>query len=204
MRKLFAVAVLSALSLHVGAQDDDAPVHRYIGIGVRASIFQISDLPMAVTPPNRIIVNVDPIKYARAEFQFGSYSHENELFMSNQQPLNMKQSSVSIGGGVFGMYPVGKAVFLAGLNYTINNYSEDDVLFDNFGVPYVAASTGKVTGIAPTLGGEYYFSKWFSIGAEFSYLILNDEFDPADPNSPQQTSTTFITESSLVFRFHPL
>lgn len=193
-----------ALSPFIGrAQEDDAYVHRYIGIGIRASIFQISELPMDVMPPNRLLVNVDPIKYARVEFQFGSYRHENEMFLSNQQPLTLKQTSTLLGAGVFGMYPCGKAIFLAGMHFSVNNYTESDVLYDSFGVPYIADAKGKVTAIAPVLGGEYYFSKWFSIGAEFSYLIENDEFTPADPADPQLTSTTFITESSLLFRFHP-
>ena len=53
------------------------------------------------------------------------------------------------------------------------------------------------------LGAEYSFNKWFSIGAEFGFVTMKDNFHPANPLDPSTTSNTSISESSLVFRFYP-
>lgn len=203
MKKFFACVALAGASISLPAQDAEEYQHRYIGIGIRASVFQISELPISVIPPNRLLVNFDPIKYARAEVHFATYSHSSEMNTFTAQTLTLKEKSTLFGFGAFGTYPCGKAKFIAGLRFSQNKYAWDDVLFDSFGNAYTAESKGSITIIAPVLGGEYYFSKWFSLGAEFSYVLMNDEYDPADPGAPSTTSSTTITESSLVFRFYP-
>jgi hypothetical protein len=201
MKKVLLFAGMIA-SQFVNAQDNETYVHRYVGLGIRASIFQISELPISVIPPNRLLINIDPIKYARAEFHFGTYSHSYEL-SAPSSTLKMTETSSLFGFGVFGMYPVGSVKFIAGARYSINNYSQTDLAFDTFGNAYTVEDKGKIGIIAPVIGGEYFFSKWFSIGAEFSYLMTTDEFNPADPNAENETTTTNITESSLLFRFYP-
>jgi hypothetical protein len=111
--------------------------------------------------------------------------------------------SQTIGFGVFGTYPVGKAKFIAGMRVSDNKYEEGDIDFDLSGNPYVVTNTGKIGITAGVLGGEYYFSKWFSMGAEFSIVNMTDVYSPADTTSEKTTTKTSITESSLVFRFYP-
>jgi len=207
MKKLLYILCLLQVPSVVAAQENDEYIHRYVGIGIRASVFQVSELPVNIIPPNRILINIDPIKYARAEFHFGRYASTREIYYSSftgtPTLLKLKDVSTVVGFGVFGTYPVGKAKFLAGMRYSINNYEQGDIDFDTMGNPYVITNTGKISILSGVAGGEYYFSKWFSIGAEFSLVSMDDVFDPADPASQNQTTTTSITESSLVFRFYP-
>lgn len=203
MKKIFTLFVIVAAFISANAQESGEYQHRYVGIGIRASVFQISELPISIIPANRLLVNIDPIKYARVEFHFAGYTHSDEMTMLSTPPLILKEKSSLLGFGVFGTYPCGKAKFIAGMRYSRNKYAMDDILFDSFGNPYTAEDHGTITIISPVIGGEYYFSKWFSIGAEFGYMLMNDEYDPADPGAPSTTSSTTITESSLIFRFYP-
>jgi hypothetical protein len=204
MLNLFLVLFIPAV---ISAQDDNEYVHRYIGVGIRASVFQISELPVSIIPANRLLINIDPIKYARAEFHFGRYASTTEIpyssFSGPAQIYKLDEVSTTVGGGIFGTYPAGKAKFIAGMRFSQNNYEEEDIDFDSFGNPYVVSNTGKIGIIAGVLGGEYYFSRWFSAGAEFSLVNMTDVYKPADPASQKLTTKTSITESSLVFRFYP-
>lgn len=201
MKKFVYAASMLLTSLTCFGQESDEYVHRYVGIGIRASIFQLSELNQSNFPANRIIVNVDPIKYARAEFHFGRYSSDYDLVMSTTT-LKPQEASTIIGFGVFGVYPVEKVKFIAGFRYSINNYAFDDVEFDQNSNPYLVEETGKITIASPVLGGEYFFAKWFSLGAEFSYLMAKDVFNPSG-SSPDQKSSYNVTESCLIFRFYP-
>ncbi len=207
MKKALFILITFIVPLAVSAQENDEYVHRYIGIGIRASVFQISELPVTIIPANRLLINIDPIKYARAEFHFGRYANTHELpyssFSGPVQVLKLSDQSTTIGGGIFGTYPAGRAKFVAGLRVSQNNYEEDDIDFDTSGNPYVVTNEGKIGILAGVIGGEYYFSKWFSVGAEFSLVSMNDVYKPADPASADLTTKTSITESSLVFRFYP-
>lgn len=188
--------------LVLSAQETDKYVHRYIGIGIRASVFHISELPLDIIPANRLMVSYDPIRYLRTEVHVAAYSHTDELFLGTSK-FNLKESSTLVGFGVFGVLPCENAKFLAGIRCSRNNYMEDFVRFDENGDPFVAADEGQINIVAPVLGGEYFFSKWFSVGAEFSFMMIKDELNPWDTDVPSTTMSTTITESSLVFRFYP-
>lgn len=201
MKKLFSITAL-LIMISANAQEPDPYVHRYVGIGIRTSVFQISELSMEMIPANRLMVSCDPIKYFRTEAHFAAYSRTDELFLGVNK-FNLKERSTLFGIGVFGVLPYGDAKFLAGLRLSLNNYKEEYIRSDEFGNPVKAEDSGNIRIIAPAIGGEYFFSKWFSVGAEFSFMMLKDEFHPWDADAPDTTSTTNITESSLVFRFYP-
>lgn len=205
MKKVLFFLSVAFIPFAAFSQDENDYVHRYIGVGIRSSVFQISELPVRIIPANRILINIDPIKYARAEFHFGHYFSTREVpytsFSGSVQLLEIADKSTTFGFGVFGVYPVGKAKFIAGLRVSDNRYEEGDLDFDINGNPYVVTDTGKIGIIAGVLGGEYYFSRWFSVGAEFSIVSMTDVYSPQ--GSEKTTTKTAVTESSLVFRFYP-
>lgn len=189
-------------------QEVEEYIHRYIGIGIRSSVFQISELPTKTIPPNRIFVNVDPIKYLRVEGHYGIYSNEHEVYLGSNPPgkdkLTLKENSTLLGGGIFGVYPKGCIKYILGVRYSQNKY-EQDVINASYSTPYpnVVTNHGEIDITSTILGAEFYFNKWFSIGGEFGIVNLNDVFTPWDTNEPSITTKTLITESSLLFRFHP-
>lgn len=188
------------------AQETIEPIHRYIGVGIRVSVFQISELPNRTVPPNRILLNIDPFKYLRVEGHFGMYKNDYQesfnTYSNGSILLTIKENSTLFGGGVFGVYPKDNIKFIGGLRFSQNRYNQDNIDFSN-GIPVVVTDKGKINILTYMLGAEYSFNKWFSIGAEFGFVTMKDNFDPADPSNPSTTSNTSISESSVVFRFYP-
>jgi len=183
--------------------------HRYIGLGIRAFGLQLTELLSTQVPPNRIVLNIDPHKYFRIEGQFGIYKRTSETKYSTGTgtvTLNPVNKSTFFGFGLMGLYPKDNARFIGGLRYSINNYS-DDTPFGSGSppyVPYLVTNKGKMTLISGIIGGEYFFAKFFSIGAEFTVSSIKDVYKPysltsSDPN----TTKTFMTEGNLIFRFFP-
>ncbi|HEY4798232.1 MAG TPA: hypothetical protein VII99_04060 [Bacteroidia bacterium] len=210
MKKLFFTLFVFATSVfccNAYAQKKDSCAHRYVGIGIRSAIFSISELQQSIMPPNRVMLSVDPIKYVRVEGQFGMYSNAKDQYVSSSPApvmLKMKEGASISGCGLFGVYPIDKVKFLAGFRYMTSAYSKDNFQYSTYGsVPAIVTDKGKITTISGVIGAEYNFSKWFSAGAEFSLLNMNDDFTPANPTSPKINSKTTITESCLVFRFYP-
>jgi hypothetical protein len=206
MKKYYVLALSFLLSVACYSQEKTEK-RQYIGIGIRSSVFHISELPVRVIPPNRLLVNVDPVKFARVEFHCGYYKNIREqtfsVFPGTYRILKFAEKSSIYGGGVFGILPKENFRFILGARYSINNYSQDDVNFDSGGNPYVITNSGKINIVSGVLGCEYNFSKLFSVGAEFSFIRMSDKYTPADKTMPALTSTTNISESSLVFRFYP-
>lgn len=207
MKKTLLTHLIILNTFLLNAQYQDTSFHRYIGLGIRSSVFQISELPNSIIPPNRLLLNTDPWTYARIEGQFAMYRNEREFgfptFANPSNTLKLKENSTAFGLGLFGLYPVEKIKFIGGFRYGVNKYVMDNIDTDIYGNPYVVVDKGTITSVSVILGGEYYFSKWFSVGCEFGLVRMNDTLDPADVNSPNTTSTTSITESALIFRFYP-
>src|SRR3990170_385324 len=89
-------------AFYTQAQETTEPIHRYIGVGIRASVFQISELPIRTVPPNRILLNIDPIKYLRVEGHFGMYKNDYQenfnTFSNGNVLLTLKENSTLFGG----------------------------------------------------------------------------------------------------------
>lgn len=190
------------------AQDSSGYKHRYIGLGVRSSVFQVSEISFNLIPSNRIILNADILRYLRIEGQFASYTDKQDKKIpagttGDYTPLTLKKSSTIVGFGGFGMYPRDNVKFYGGVRIADNSYSEDDAYTSGIS-PYAVTSHGDIRIIASVAGAEYCFNKWFSIGAEFSLVNLKNSFYPWDKSIPSSSTTTNITESGLVFRFYPL
>lgn len=184
--------------------------HRYFGLGIRAGGLSLSDLLSSSVPPFRIVANIDPIKYARLEFQYGLYKSTSEVRATGSSgaiTLNPIQKSSVISYGVMGLYPVGHARFIVGGRYATNKYSSDNVYYPSTwpSTPYLVNDYGTRTIISGVLGGEYFFGKCFSVGAEFSFLSIKDlQVSAAVYNIPPATVKTTMSEGCLMFRFYPL
>lgn len=197
---------------HSNLKDSLTMKHRYVGLGIRASGLQVSDLLSNPVPPYRLILNIDPIKYIRIECQYGFYSSKFDQKVTTSTggtiTLVPTQKSTFISGGIMGLYPIGNARFNFGVRYALNKYSDDDVYstssWSNPSNPFLVTNTGKRTLISGVIGGEYFFAKFFSVGAEFSFGTIKDVYTMAAVYvSPPTTSKTTMTDGSLIFRFYP-
>jgi len=177
-------------------QQEEPFKHRYIGLGVRAPGIQVSDFDYTVYPGSRIILDINSNQYFRIEAQWGMYSKTNETSDGDKNDLHTKASCYGLG--VMGMYPKGRARFIAGLRYGISDYSYEEIDFSTGGV---IKNSGKIKALSFLIGGEYFLAKFFSLGAEFSLSSTKDEFSPASSSSTNQES--MMTEGNLIFRFYP-
>lgn len=209
MKKFISACLVFMIASGVYTQEDELNQHRYFGVGVTANIFRANELNNFDIPANRLYINIDPIKYARFDFQFGTLKIERTQtfmyfdFLGNQveQSLDLVNKSSLWAIGAFGQYPIGDMKVYAGIRFGKSKYQSQFV--DFVGPNYkVSTNRGKKKYIEPTVGFEYLFGSRFSVGGEFRMLLLEDSFTPSQANGPD-ISTMNITESSIFFRFYP-
>ena len=186
-------------------QQENFP-HRYLSLGIRPPGIQSSDLASRAYPTSRLVLALDPVKYFRLEGQFGVYnttSSREDSQAGGSTTLELHSKSTFAGFGIMGMVPVDHGRFIAGIRYSVNKYSDDEV----FDYPSYAVdeNTGKMTFFSGMIGGEYFIARFFSIGAEFSVSSVKDVYEPSSlaSNPSPETDKTILTEGNLVFRFYP-
>ena len=210
---LIAIIIITMPVLSYSQEQKPEPSeHRYVGLGIRAGL-QLSDLLASYVPPNRLILNIDAHKYFRIEGQYGLYHNTGEVNVQYYNPatgnlstktLNPEAKSSFLGGGVMGLFPSGNTRFIGGVRYSINNSSEDEINSWSSTVPTMSKSTDKMTIISGVIGGEYFFVKNFSVGAEFTFSSMKEIYTPPIfYGSTSTTSKTTMTEGAVIFRFYP-
>lgn len=201
------ILVLLFLANAVLAQEATVKHQRYLGIGYKLGVFQTSDLySNNIAPVNRVILNVDPIKYLRIDVQWGTANSKDEQYIytgfQQQQKVTLETKNTVLQFGAFGTYHFDDMLMYLGFRYGFSKGSYDQV---NFSGPtyFIETNTEDATLLSPVLGAEYRFGNRFSVGAEVSYLMINSEFDPANALSLNTNSKINLIETSAFFRFFP-
>ncbi|MFM2208145.1 MAG: hypothetical protein RL213_2120 [Bacteroidota bacterium] len=189
----------------IAQSDGNAASGGVFGVGIRTGIFQLVDAnsgDFGYMPTNRLVLNYDPLSKFRIEFQ-GGYSQavENDWTPNNQDAESV--SSVYVIGLHY-VRPVADCKLSAGLRYGYFKHSEDDFDYNPNTFEY-DKHEDVLTGsfFSPVIGGEYFFSKHFSLGAEFSFIIGNTETDYGSMNEVNTSASLHKTETALAFRFYP-
>ena len=184
------------------AQNNETSTNNKLGLGVRTSVFQISDFEYSDFPPNRLMINYDPIEHLRIEAQFGMYrSDDNQNAGSTGlRPIDQRYAYAL---GLHYIHKVDRIKFAAGLRYLISDFSNEFIDFSAAGNK-IAIDREKSSGIGVVLGGEYFLAKWFSVGAEIAVNSSEMKFTPAATSmTDDYTKNITLTESSVLFRFYP-
>ncbi len=202
MKKFIVLLFLAQIG---SAQETTDKAHRYLGIGYKLGVFQTSDLYSNFSPVNRLMVNVDPIKYLRLDAQWGASKTQNEQYYSSgagmqKYTLDSKKSVFQFG--VFGTYEFEDMMMYLGFRYGFSNASNDYINYTG-GMPIVVTDEEKAKILSPVLGGEYRFGNRFSIGAEISFMIINSVYDPYTPGLQSTNSKLSMLETTAFFRFFP-
>jgi hypothetical protein len=203
MKKLFLLLFLLA---NIAAKTQSEYKHRYIGLGCKIGVFQASELNMNM-PVNRVYFNVDPIKYARVDFQWGMSNNTSEQTVSiwpiGTQTFKLKDKNSIWMVGAFGQYWFDDLLLYAGIRFGTMNYSDQSLNYDSFtGLYSTVINKGKITLMSPTLGGEFRFGNRFSVGAETSFTKMKDTYQPIGSTNGIETISSLI-ETSAYFRFYP-
>ena len=186
----------------IWAQNSESSSSGKLGLGIRTSIFQLSDFEYSDFPPNKLIINYDPIEHLRVEAQFGMYrSDDNENAGSTGlKPVDQRYVYAL---GVHYIHKLDKVKFAAGLRYLISDFSNEFIYYAASGNK-IAKEREKSSGVSLVLGGEYFLAKWFSVGAEIAANRTQIDFTPAaETMSDDYTKNITLTESSVIFRFYP-
>lgn len=193
--------VYTIVSFAQTTQTESFP-HRKLGLGIRVAGIQIAEIQSNAIPATRMILNIDAHKYFRIEGQLGVYSRTSEeLRTSGTTKVTVKQKTESqyYSIGLMGLYPVERTRFVGGVRYGFNNYSSDE---GGYSTPI--KNTGKITIFSGVIGGEYFFAKAFSIGAEFAVSATKDDLTVSPSTySNGGTYKSILTEGNLIFRFYP-
>ncbi|MFM2136850.1 MAG: hypothetical protein RL021_2250 [Bacteroidota bacterium] len=201
---LILLSVLFAFSSTAQLGGDPASTGVF-GAGIRSGIFQLVDLNsggFGYMPSNRLVLNYDPLSNLRIEFQGGlSQSVENDWTPDNQDAKAV--TSVYILGLHY-VRAVADCKLSAGFRYGTYKHSEDDFEYNPNTFEY-DKKEDVLTGsfISPVIGGEYFFSKHFSLGAEFSFLIGSSTTDYGREGEVSTNASMQKTETALAFRFYP-
>jgi hypothetical protein len=176
-----------------------------LGFGIHYCFLQLSDLSTDATPQvpsNRLLVSYNPLKDLRLDFQAGYISGTSNEWT----PVNADETTTAaiFGIGIHYLKTLSSCKFMAGARYYKTANSSDDFIY-NLNTQQYEKFTDKESGwsFSPVLGGEYFFSRHFSLGAELCFQVGNSTIDYGDPGEVDSNSSYLKSESALNFRFYP-
>jgi hypothetical protein len=204
--KLRIVLFCILCSLNVFSQEKEKEDHKYFAFGVRANTFTQTEFQNFNLPPAKLTLNIDPIKYMRIDFQYGTgksqYEQTVSSFPSGSSTYTMNDKTNVFAVGLFAMYRIEKTNFYLGTRFGKIKYTSDAIDYSST-YPRKVTDKGETGTLNGVLGGEYFFANRFSVGAEFCITRLKDTFSPGATGSPSKNSMYSSTEGSVLFRFYP-
>lgn len=208
MKKLFILLCFCQVGL---AQENATPPHRFLGLGYKLGAFQTSELNGSFSPLNRLFLSVDPVKFLRADLQYGVMKSTNQQVVSDpfsgvKTTYDLENSNSMMQIGVFGTIHLDDMLLFIGLRYGFTNGKSEYLQSTWTGTTQVyTIESNKVKGsnVSPVLGAEYRFGNRFAVGAELSYLIMKQTNDPGSPNAQNTESKMNLIETAAFFRFFP-
>ena len=205
MKKTLLVMVLIILiSVLTGySQTTETNSQSRIGIGmtitdVKDLLYSIMDLG-SLTPTFFVPIQFSPNFRIEPEVGLFKYSQErDEENSKSETSANIFQLGVGICPMVhynnFDLYYGARAGYLKVTStdeYTTSNYTQK------------SEETGSGYYIAPVLGGEYYFSKLFSVGGEVQIKYTNMKIETENNlDKIEETSSSFVTKSLVFLRIY--
>jgi hypothetical protein len=167
---------------------------KIFGMGMHIEQFKLADITMDIStaPANKIVFTITPSKNYRLEPEIG-------FSFLNDKENELKDKSIILGIGGFGMYQRGKTNIYGGLRFEYANISNE---YNDYNTGDIATEKTNRIAIGPAIGAEYYFGEHFSIGGEigFKYMTLNTKDSQFSDGEVKQD---FIaTDSGLLLRFY--
>lgn len=188
----------------------DSTKFKHLSIGFRAG----KDVWSQVKEPvySRFLVSVDPIKYLRLDFQVGRNKETTSQDVSGWGPvgsytttLELQSKSFSYAVGAFGMYNFNQTRVYLGYRFGQIKSSFDNVEFSSGpsgSAPFVGTDYVNTNIHTPCIGGEHFFGKWFSLGAEFGYNMATDKLSGFSYGAKTKKNKSSYSDASLILRFY--
>jgi hypothetical protein len=215
MKKYFALFIATALvlmfvTISTAQEKNESKTTVKWGLGVSSSIFSISSLNYYIPPYQSTAISI-PIYFSN-QFKiepfvdYGNYQNESKPGSIYDEKDEFKYHTITIGSGIF----YSKEIIDTRIHFGTNIGYVNQYYYQNYegGISsYSTEHKGNGILIAPSIGGEYFFSNHFSLGSEvrFEWSELDSDNSQIDSmiENKYKSSTNRFTTSGLVFvRFY--
>lgn len=180
------------------SQTESSSIIKPFGIGLHIEQFKLNDIgDLYNSPANKIIFTISPNHSFRLEPEFGFTTGKNKS-------TDLKNSSIYLGLGAFGMIQRNKLNIYSGLRfeYAVIKW-ENGYTYNGSTTISTSNKTNRLT-IGPVIGCEYYLGDNFTFGGEvgLKYASLKTTEDPNPSNYNDEKSNYFTTDTGLLIRFY--
>lgn len=185
---------------------------RIFGIGVKTfNLFSESSESPYLMPGNKLILTINPHKNFRIQPEIG---YARSKYFEKDVNADLISVGLTSGIGMYGMWRKEKTNLYAGFKYVLNMSKDDNReavygTYPNYTTTYIKTTTVVKTSMyGLVLGGEYFFSRHFSVGTEIGLMAMkmNIDFPTSQSNSSYNQEdiivNSLLTESNLLFRFY--
>ena len=200
MKMIRFILVGTVLLLNFGflmGQTESGPLIKPFGIGLHIEQFKLSDIgDLNLAPANKLEFIISPTNSFRLEPEVG-------VKFGKDKTNNLKNSSVYLGLGAFGMIQRSKLNIYLGLRLEYAMLKWDDTYYSGYTNTNVQYKTNRFT-IGPALGCEYYLGENFSFGGELAlkYATMKTTIDPKPTGYKDGEGNYFTTDTGLFIRFY--
>lgn len=180
------------------------------GFGVSTSIFSIGALDYYIPPYQSTVISM-PIYFSdqvkiEPFIDYGNYHNENKPGSVYYEKDEFKYHSITFGTGIFYSKEIinTRIHFGANIGYVNQYYYQS---YERGISSYSTEHKGNGVLIAPSIGGEYFFSHHFSLGSEvrFEWSKLdsdNTQIDSSIENKYKSSTNRFMTSGLVFVRFY--
>lgn len=207
--------VLAEASLAQNSEENYTP--KMFGIGLNMMNLRVSDYmtdELYNSPSNNLMIEITPWKHIRITPHIGYASRKLKVDGPDENEYEDKRTSLSVGGGLFGMFQKKRTNFYGGIRMEYSEVKYDFVEFDYDYVPYppytVYTHENKTlryvrATYAPTVGAEYFIGDHFSLGGEFQVRFMQfQKYTPSEYyayDSEMKSMTSFNAGFQVRFYF---
>lgn len=192
---LLATALCLFSTENIFAQSNEESLDiRPFGLGLHVEQFKLSDLTMDITtaPANKLVFTISPANFIRIEPEVG-------FNLLNNKEEELKDLSVHVGTGVYGMFQKGRTNFYGGLKFEYANISNEYIDWNTN--DKMTEKVNRIT-VGPTIGAEYFFGRHFSFGGEIGLKYMSLTSKDSQYGDSEVNQSYLTTDSGLLLRFY--
>ncbi len=199
MRQIFFLSFIAISTIFVsnvqsfGQKSDNSTDLKVFGFGMHIEQFKLTDITMDIStaPANKLVLTITPTNNFRLEPEIGF----NNL---NNKESELKDKSVHVGIGGYGMFQKGKTNFYGGLKFEYANISTE---YTDWNSDKQTDKIKRFT-LGPAIGAEFFFGKHFSFGGEIGIKFMNLKSKDSQNNDWDHKQNYITTDSGLLLRFY--
>lgn len=183
------------------AQESSIKPLPVFGFGMHVEQFRFGEMfstdDLNISPVNTFVLTLNIDNVFRIEPEFGVYSQHNKN-------SDLSSNLTRFGVGIYGMFQKGNVNFNAGVTIRSISLSEEHMTTSGYPAysPYKVTDEESWFAFGPSIEGEYFFSRHFSLGGNIAILFSSVNNTPGEPNATAIKSSAANTSTGLNVRFY--